>query len=144
VPIGATVTADTLRAELAVAGTELLVDRLRSGLPAPVPQTGEPTYAAKLEPAELELDWARGAVELDRVVRVGRAWTTFRGARLLVLRATARPLDPSPGPGVMHGAIVGTGDGVLELREVQPEGRKPMPAGAWINGARVDDGERLG
>ena len=50
----------------------------------------------------------------------------------------------SPGAGVLRGAIVGTGEGVLELREVQPEGRRPMPATAWIHGARVEDGERLG
>jgi methionyl-tRNA formyltransferase len=144
VPIATTATADSLRAELAVAGTDLLVDRLRAGLASPTPQAGEPTYAAKLDPAELELDWTRPADELDRVVRVGRAWTTFRATRLLVLGATPRPFDASPGAGVLRGAIVGTGEGVLELREVQPEGRRPMPATAWINGARVEDGERLG
>ena len=144
VPIGTTATADSLRAELAVAGTDLLVERLRAGLAEPTPQVGEPSYAAKLDPAELELDWTRTADELDRVVRVGRAWTTFRATRLLVLGATPLPSDQSPGAGVLRGAIVGTGEGVLELREVQPEGRRPMPATAWIHGARVEDGERLG
>ena len=144
VPIGPTSTAASLRAELAVAGSDLLIDRLRAGLTAPTPQAGEPTYAAKLDPSELELDWTRTAADLDRVVRVGHAWTTFRGARLLVLDAIPRPLEASPGAGVLRGAVAGTGEGVLDLREVQPEGRKPMAAAAWINGARVEDGERLG
>jgi methionyl-tRNA formyltransferase len=143
-PIESTATADSLRAELAAAGTELLVDQLSAGLTVPTPQAGEPTYAAKLDPAELGLDWTRTAGELDRVVRVGRAWTTFRGTRLLVLGAMPHPHEASPGAGVLRGAIVGTGSGILELTEVQPEGRRPMLATAWINGARVEDGERLG
>ncbi len=143
-PIKATATADSLRAELAAAGTELLVDQLSAGLTVPTPQAGEPTYAAKLDPGELGLDWTRTAGELDRVVRVGRAWTTFRGTRLLVLGAMPHPQEASPGAGVLRGAIVGTGSGILELTEVQPEGRRPMLATAWINGARVEDGERLG
>jgi methionyl-tRNA formyltransferase len=100
-------------------------------------------YAAKIDPAELALDWTRRAVDLDRVVRVGRAWTTFRGSRLLVLAAVPRLDDASPGPGVLRGVGVGTGEGVLELREVQPAGRKPMSASAWRNGARAEDGERF-
>ncbi len=56
-----------------------------AGSARPRRRTGEPTYAAKIDPADLEIDWTRPAVEIDRVVRVGRAWTTFRGQRLLVL-----------------------------------------------------------
>lgn len=144
VPIPPGVTADELRAQLAADGTELLVRCLRDGLPEAAPQVGEPLYAAKLDPAELALDWTRPAAELDRVVRVGRAWTTFRGSRLLVLAAAPRTADPSPGPGVLRGVGVGTSDGVLELSEVQPAGRNPMSASAWRNGARAENGERLG
>jgi methionyl-tRNA formyltransferase len=36
------------------------------------------------------------------------------------------------------------GDGVLALREVQPEGRGAMDAGAWWRGARLAPGDRLG
>jgi methionyl-tRNA formyltransferase len=31
--------------------------------------------------------------------------------------------------------LVGCGEGVLELVQVQPEGRGPMPADAWLRGA---------
>src|SRR3954451_7647825 len=70
VPIGPTTTADELRAELVEVGTEMLVRRLRDGLGAPEPQRGEPTYADKIRPEELRLDWSRPPVELNRVVRV--------------------------------------------------------------------------
>jgi methionyl-tRNA formyltransferase len=143
VPIGDRTTADELRAELAEVGTRLLIEQLRDGFGAPVPQQGEVTYAAKLEPTEFEIDWSRPVVEIDRLVRVGRAWTTFRGQRLRVL--VGRPVHGSTGePGVLAGDEVGTGAGTFALDAVQPEGRKPISAAAWRNGARIAAGERLG
>ncbi|HUP71296.1 MAG TPA: methionyl-tRNA formyltransferase [Acidimicrobiales bacterium] len=146
VPIGAGETADELRRRLVDVGTTLLVDALRDGLGDAEPQTGEPTYAAKIDAEEMHLDWARPAVELHRLVRIGRAWTTFRGRRLRVLWATLLDAgEPAPAAGVIEGAVVGTGNGLgLQLVEVQPEGKPPMPAPAWLNGARPNPGEHLG
>ena len=62
-------------------GRDLLVDTLATGLGDPEPQNGEPTYAAKIAPAELRIDWSRPGAEIDRLVRLGGAWTSFRGAR---------------------------------------------------------------
>lgn len=143
VMIGPEETADELRGRLVEAGTRLLLDRLRTGLGEPRPQEGEPTYAAKIDPDELRLDWERPGVELHRVVRVGRAWTTFRGRRLQVLRASLLPAGPDPG--VLEGTVVGCGDGAgLELRLVKPEGRAVTSGEAWWRGARPRPGERLG
>jgi methionyl-tRNA formyltransferase len=141
VAIGPEETLDELRARLVAGGTDLLLRSLREGLGEAMPQEGEVTYASKIDPAELRLDWARPAVELHRVVRLGRAWTTFRGARLRVLRAVV--VDGDGAPGELAGTVVGTGAGGLELVEVQPEGRRPMPASAWLAGARPAPGERL-
>jgi methionyl-tRNA formyltransferase len=140
--IGPEETLDELRARLVDVGTGLLLRSLREGLGEPVPQQGEVTYAAKLDPAELRLDWSRPAAELHRVVRLGRAWTTFRDGRLRVLRA--RMTDGSGEPGELTGGVVATGEGALELLEVQPEGRRPMSATAWLAGTRPRPGERLG
>ena len=142
VPVGPRITAEELREELVMVGTELLLRTLRDGLHEPEPQEGEPTYAAKLSPAELQLHWDQPAIVLDRVVRVGGAWTTFRGRRLKVL--SADPVEGSRQPGVLDGVAVGTGDGALRLVTVQPEGKAPMPAAAWVNGLRFEVGERLG
>ena len=118
------------------------MDQLRQGLGEPVAQTGEPTYAAKLDPAELRIDWQRPADEIHRLVRLGRAWTTFRDHRLRVLEA--RQSDAGGGPGVLDGLVVGAGDGRgLELVTVQPEGKAPLAAAAWRNGARPQPGETL-
>lgn len=144
VTIGAEETAEELRQRLVEVGTTLLIGVLREGLGDPEPQAGEPTYAAKIDADELRLDWDRPVEELHRLVRIGRAWTTFRGRRLRVLRATIAGAS-APAAGVLDGVLVGAGaGGVLELVEVQPEGKPPMPAPAWINGARPHPGERLG
>jgi methionyl-tRNA formyltransferase len=139
--IGPEDTLEELRGRLVEVGTSLLLRSLREGLGSPTPQEGAVTYAAKIDPAELRLDWARPAVELHRVVRLGRAWTTFRGTRVRVLRAAV--VDGDGAPGELAGTVVGTGGGGLELVEVQPEGRRPMPAPAWLAGARPAPGERL-
>ncbi len=144
-PIGDEETLEALRSDLAGIGARMLVDLLASGLPEPAPQEGEPTYAKKIDPAELQLDWARPAVELHRVVRLGQAWTTFRGRRLRVLRARVA-VDSTPAAGDVDPDTlrVGAGNGALELIEVQPEGKGPQPAAAWRNGARLVAGERMG
>jgi methionyl-tRNA formyltransferase len=139
--IGEDETADELREHMVDVAVPLLLDALERGLGTPVPQEGEPTYAAKLDHDDHRLQWGRPARELHRVVRLGRAWTTFRGRRLLVREA--RVLDGGFEPGEIEGDVVGTGDGGLELIEVQPEGRGPVPARSWVNGARVQPGERF-
>lgn len=145
VTIGPDETADELRGRLAAAGTELLVRNLERGLGTPRPQQGELTYAAKIDPAELEIDWSRPAVEIHRLVRVGGAWTTHRGSRLKVW-ATSLAGDGGDGPGGAGGTLaVPAGDGPLHLVEVQPEGRRRMAAAAWANGVRWDPAvDRLG
>ena len=144
VTIGYDDTADGVRARLVTVGTRLLVEALRDGLGEPVPQDGEPTYAAKLEPEEFRLDWFRPAEDLQRLVRLGRAWTTFRGKRLRVLWSRLVPAAAG-GPGEIENLVVAAGDGGgLELVEVQPEGKGPQAAAAWANGARLLPGECLG
>ncbi len=120
-----------------------MCETLAVGLDEPEPQHGEVTYAAKIEPDELRLDWAAPAEQLARVVRVGRAWTTWRGKRLLVLDARPVAGTGSP-PGELAGVRVASGTGALALAVVQPEGRPAMPAEDWVRGARIPPGERLG
>jgi methionyl-tRNA formyltransferase len=122
VAIGARQTGAQLRRELVAAGSSLLIEQLRDGLGSPRPQVGEPSYAAKITPAELRLDWVRPAVELDRLVRVGGAWTMWRDTRIKVVEAE----------------IV---DGRLMPTIVQPEGRRPMAFADWSRGARLAEGE---
>ena len=127
-------TALALTDRLAVVGADLLVTALGEGLGPPQPQIGEATYAAKIEHEDRHLNWASPADHLARVVRVGRAWTVWNEHRLLVLEATPAE-GPAGRPGTVEGDVVATGEGGLRLVTVQPEGRKAMPATAWLRGA---------
>ena len=142
VTIGEDETAEQLRARLVDIGTDLLVRTLERGLGAGTPQEGDPTYAAKIDAAELELDWTKSAQELHALTRITKPWTTFRGKRLRVLKA--RPTVARLEPGELDGVMVGCGSGALELLVVQPEGKAAQDAAAWRNGARPQPGERLG
>ncbi|MDA8366246.1 MAG: methionyl-tRNA formyltransferase [Actinomycetota bacterium] len=157
VPIGERDTSAQLRAELSKVGSDLLVSCLEggvAGLPEPSPQVGEATYAHKLDQGDFAIDWSGGPEVIDRLVRLGRAWTTFRGRRLHVLEghpadgasvveeAAAGGLDPGSvldGPEVVTG-----GGGRFVLDRVQVEGRQAVDAGAWWRGARAQPGELLG
>ncbi|HUC36379.1 MAG TPA: methionyl-tRNA formyltransferase [Acidimicrobiales bacterium] len=164
--------AAALTRRLAEVAAEMLVELLSEGAAALGPgtaQAGEATYAAKLEPQELMLDFSRNVLELERTVRLDRSWTTFRDERLRVLDAVARDgrapessgaparystAAPVASPARSHaavpvtGALLGTAvqasDGMLELLEVQPAGRRAQSAADWIRGARPEPGERLG
>jgi methionyl-tRNA formyltransferase len=137
VAIGRDETADELRARLTALGTELLLANLRDGLPEPTPQQGEPTYANKIDPAELQIDWRRPAVDIHRLVRIGGAWTTHRGHRLKVWRTALAPTGSGD-------VAVPAGDGPIQLVEVQPEGRRRMSARAWAHGVHWRPGDRVG
>ena len=137
---------EQLRGELVAEGSSLLVELLGNGvaaLPMPIAQEGTASYAAKILPSELELDFGRSAEELARVVRLGRAYCVCGGRRLRVLRA--RPVAGVEGPpGLVEGLVVSTSSGGLELLEVQPEGKRAMSAGEWRRGLREASELRLG
>lgn len=126
-------TAVELQSELARMGTSLLVDLLSSDLPQPTPQVGEITYAAKIKRSERSLHWSMAAVELERVVRLGGAVASFGGRRLLVRAARCVSGIDAP-PGALVDGVVATGDGGLELIEVQPESKRAMAASDWCRG----------
>ena len=132
VPIAATTSADVLRRELMAVGTQQLVRCLAAPLPVPVPQQGEPLYAAKIVPSELRIDWSQPAAHIDRLVRLGGAWAVFRGKRVKVLSvetvAIGEPSLEVPVPG-------------LRLVVVQPEGKAPMAFADFARGARPEPNE---
>ena len=129
IPIGGETTAAELRAQLVDIGSELLVEVLsrpvREWIGDARPQAGEPVYASKLDKAEFEIDWSEPVEQVHRRIRVGGAWTTFRGKRLKIVEAR---LDEAR----------------LRPVTVQPEGKGPMPFEAWRNGAQPTPDELFG
>ncbi len=126
-----------LLAPPAVEGVLAVLDALASGTADWVPQAGEVTYAAKIGPADKEIDWTRPAVAIADQVRalsphIG-AVTELAGRRTRIWRA--RPVEgaaPESGPDRLAFA---TGDGWLEVLELQQEGRTRMTAEEFLRGA---------
>ena len=136
--------AGPLRERLSVLGTQLLVARLESGLGTPVAQHGTATHAAKIDKDERRLEWSEPSEHLERVVRVGRAFSTWRGRRVIVESATVSEGPPGAEPGTLVGDLVATGEGWLRLVQLRGEGRTPQGFGEWARGSRPLPGERFG
>lgn len=148
VPIRPDATLDGLRGQLVDIGAALLVRTLRDGIGAPAPQVGEVTYAHKITADDHRLDVTGSARQALAVTKLGRAWTEFRHKRLKVVEAElvddlVPSIDDAP-PGTLVDDIVVTGDGLLRLVTVQPEGKRAMTATDWRNGVQPAEGERLG
>lgn len=153
-PIGNEETAGELHDRLAGLGAELLGEYLalagRGELPEPEPQDdGRATYAAKITAEEATLDWQEPAVDLARRVRAFNPVPGARGEvareRLKIWRARAVEGDGEPGRvAVKDGRLfVGTGDGALELLEVQRPGKGRVTGSEYLNARRdLGRGER--
>ncbi len=153
--IGADETAVELAEKLAPLGAELLVETL-ARLNSIVPEKQDPaqsTYAPILKKEDGLIDWRAPAAAIHNRVRGLQPWpgayTSFRGQTLNIWRSSAggQTAAGETAPGriaSLKPLLVATGDGLLELREVQLEGRKRMPASDFANGQRLSHNEVLG
>ena len=153
----------SLEARLALAGARLLVsvlDHLEAGTIEARPQDGsQASYAGKVTPEDARIDWSQPSASIGDRVRAFSprpgAWTILDGRRLKVWRA--RPGDgplasgeprwkPEGEPGWFgSGAggsmVVVTGDGVVALDEIQPEGGRRMSGPDFLRGRRGAPGK---
>jgi len=137
---------------LAVAGAELLV-RTLAELPTiqPQPQNeSQATYAPILEKEDGKIDWRLSAREILNRIRGFEPWPGgygfLRGQRLQIWKAAAG--EPKLPPGTLlaihHKLYAGCGTGEsIEMQEVQLEGKKRMPAAAFLNGFPISADEVL-
>ncbi len=152
-------TSGDLLGRLAGSGADLLVatlDAMEAGTLVPEPQSADGvSLAPKIDVEDARVDWSRPAFAVDRLVRgttpAPGAWTTWRGDRLKL-----GPVEPVPeqegagriAPGEVRAGrrevLVGTGTTPVRLGEVQPRGRRAMPAADWARGVRPEPGEVLG
>ncbi len=152
-------TVPSLEAKLVPVGTRLLlrtVAGLKQGRLSARPQDpAGVTFAPMLKKEDGLIDWTRPAREIERRVRAFTPWpsafTYWKGKLVKVHRAsladgaTARESE-QPGTVLDAGAAglrVATGGGALLLTELQMEGRKRMPADAFLRGAGLRAGMRF-
>lgn len=143
-PLGCETAGELMRIA-AERGAEMLleaVDLLAAGRLELHDQVGEPTYARRLEPHDERLDFTLPAEALARQVRAlaprpgVRVRVAGRGLELRLLDAEALAGQAAPGQILdLTGRIgFGTGDGLLAVRTVQPAGRTPQAADAFLRG----------
>jgi methionyl-tRNA formyltransferase len=155
--IGPRETGGELHDRLAPLGAEAIVAAVtgwaRGELQAQSQPESGATYAAKIAKDEARIDWNHSAVAIDRQVRAFNPWpvaeTTLDGEQVRVWGAcpvsSTEDCGGSPGtildiPGRI---VVATGDGQLELLQLQLPGRKPVSARDLLN-ARGLHGARFG
>lgn len=149
-------TAGTLAASLSHAGARLLLetlDALQEDTVTPVAQEEDKaTEAPPVTVAEGDIDWARPAEEIWRLVRALNpepgAYTFFRGKRVKVWETHLADVPPEDDPATLmlvgkEGLLVNTGSTCLQIDVVQPEGRQRMSAGEFTRGQRILIDERF-
>lgn len=147
--------AGSMYEKLGRAGGEALVevlDALEEGGFEPIAQDDAgATYAEKITPADMEVDWARQAWQVASLVRglsphIG-AFTRAGGQRLKVWKAAVTEGGDGPGFVFIEGErlLVSCGTGMLELKEVQPQGKRRMSGAEFVRGYRkLVEGRKLG
>ncbi len=156
-PIGEEDTTESLSARLSEVGAELMVETLRGlergTLQARPQDSAQATLAPLLHKEDGRLDWTLSAAEIARRVRGLRPWpgasTSFRGKRLHLWAAAPAPTSRAALPAGTLLAVEGKlliacgGNTLLEVRELQMEGKKRMAARDFLNGIRLQAGERV-
>lgn len=159
VPLPPDAYAGPLTEELFDRGTRMLLEvlpRYAAGDLEPQPQDhAQATLTRFITKADGVVDWQLPADQLERRIRAYDPWpgvsSTWRGQPLKLLAARVHPNGPAgaaPGdllPPTADGfPLVATGNGVLELVQVQPASKRPMTGRAWLHGQRGAVGERFG
>jgi methionyl-tRNA formyltransferase len=155
-PIGRNETSLDVESDLAAIGASLLVatlDRLARGEVAETPQDeSAASYARRLTKDDGRLDWDRPAVAVHDQIRGLHPWphahSFLLGARLILLRSVTSGAAAGAPPGTIlaaHGddLHVATGDGVVQLTEIQAEGKRPMNVRDFLAGHRLTAGDRF-
>ncbi len=156
-PIGPEENALELGARLAGAGAELLIETLARmtdrGLVAEPQDPAHATHAPILKKDDGRIDWAVPAQTIFNRARGFLPWpgayTTFRDQLFHLWKTRPAEGTTSLAPGRLlserKSLFVACGGGsLLELLEVQIEGRKRLSAEAFLNGHRLSENETCG
>ena len=149
-------TGGSLFEKLADAGAKLLIETLEAVENGTITRTkqndAEATHAKMLDKNLGKIDFAKSAEEIERLIRGLNPWpsayTGLDGKTLKIWDANVidREVEGQPGEIVeitKENIYVKTGKGLLELEEVQLEGKKRMEAGAFLRGNQIEVGTVL-
>ena len=156
-PVAPSDTTDSLTRQLSRLGADALAEALSQladlrARPQPQDET-QATQAPKFTKAQGRIDWRAPAEELERLIRAMTPWpgaaAAWHGDAVKILAAAAASGGMRPGePGTVLQAegdvlTVATGRGALQIRELQPAGKRRMSAREFLAGPKVRPGDRL-
>lgn len=149
VPVPVGVNAGELLDRLTLVGAEMLpetIGKVFNGTAEFQEQQGEPSHATKLTKEDGLIDFsdttALVAGRINGTSPSPGAWAYFQNKPIKFLNAI--PVDPQPGlsegqfDAVKEGIVVGTADGAILIKEVQPSGKRMMSAVDWARGVTTD------
>ena len=148
-------TGETLSRKLAAVGGELLVETLalleEGGLSPEKQDESLATYAPIIKKEDGLVDWSLPARDIRNLVRGMLPWpgayTSLGGKMLKIFRAAALEGGGKPGEVLKSGGgilRVATGEGALDVLELQIEGGKRLEAAAFLAGRKIPEGTILG
>ncbi len=154
IPVAPSDSAGSLGERLALSGAGLMVEVLeaygRGALEARAQDDSKASYAPKISSEEAAMDWTRPSGAIRDLARgldpVPGAWTMLQGARLKIYRIEPAAGEAGLGPGelrVSDRLVCGTGDGPVELTEVQLAGKRRMGGRELARGLRLEAGTRF-
>ena len=147
------VTGGELSAHLSEVGAQALVEALlmlENEALRPVPQDHtKATFAPKLTRELAHIDWTKPADQVRRVMLAldpkPGAWTQLDGVDVKLFRGAVTEGRGEPGTVLTADGrlLIATGQGAVEVEEVQPAGKERMSAADWIRGRGTAVGRRF-
>jgi len=150
-------TTGMLLSQLSEMGADLLIEmlpRIEGGTLKRMPQDEtQATYAPMIRKTDGLVDFSKPAVDIERQIRAMDPWpgafTYYDGQPMKLWKATVQNESGDKPPGTIlsvtpRGILVATGEGLLNLEEVQMPGKKKMPVSDYIRGNNIEINRILG
>jgi methionyl-tRNA formyltransferase len=148
-------TGETLSEKLSEIGAKLLIETitlLKEGELHPIPQnSSEATYAPMLKKEDGNIDWKKTAEEIRNLIRGALPWpgayTNLEGKLLKIYKARTVEGEGKPGEVIKSDSTtirISTGNGTLDIIELQIEGGKKLIAEEFLRGRRIKAGTIVG
>ena len=147
-------TGATLHDKLAEAGGRLIITTLeavKSGTATRTEQDDSLSCYAKMLSKDMgNIDFSKDAASIERLIRGLNPWpcayTTLDGKSLKLFKADVVEKEGNPGEIIevtKKNFTVACGKDALVIRNLQPEGKKPMDTVAFLNGNKIEVGMKL-
>lgn len=158
VPIAEDETGGSLFDKLSHTGAKLCVKVLRdleegTAVREKQPEESTTPYAKMIDKKMGEVDWKKSAKEIEQLIRGLNPWpsayTKVHGKNLKLWKAKVLLETSQMNPGQIvkvtkDSLAVQTGQGMLEIQELQLEGKKRMDTSSFLRGYTLAEGESLG